>query len=417
MSKLAILGGKPVFDRLPEYAAWPRGGEMEKEALLRVLRSGVWGTLGEENKNFSEKYAEYCHAKYALPVLNGTVSLELIFRALGIGYGDEIIVPPYTFSASVHSIALAGAMPVFADIDPETFTLSPESVRSKITPRTRAILGVHLGGRPFDVDALRAIAEEHDIYLIEDAAHAHGSEWKGRRAGSLGKAGSFSFQASKILTTGEGGMCITSDKDLYDRMYSLKNCGRETYPGSPAMQSGNFRSNDFAAALGLAQLTRLDAQNALRHENALYLEKELSQIPGLASLRRDDRITNQTYFHFYMKLDLGQWRNVPRKYLTRAVKAELENSLEIRYPYDPLNASSLYHPFTKKTHMLGEAYQAAIDPARFDLPVCTHVSKGGSFGFFHNHLLSDKQELDKIIAAFHKIHDNLDELEQAAKNG
>ncbi len=415
MSNLALLGGTPIGKTIAP--TWPIHGQLEEQAVLEVVRSGKWGTDGPKQVEFEKAFSAYCGADYGIMMTNGTHTLRLALEALGIGPGDEVIVPGVTWQATASAVLDVNATPILVDIDPDTFTIDPKAVEAAITPQTKAIIPVHVFCRVCDMDALQAIAQKYNLYIIEDCAHQHGSEWKGQKVGTMGQIGSFSFQASKILTTGEGGMCITSDKDLYDRMYSLKNCGRETYPGSPAMQSGNFRSNDFAAALGLAQLTRLDAQNALRHENALYLEKELSQIPGLASLRRDDRITNQTYFHFYMKLDLGQWRNVPRKYLTRAVKAELENSLEIRYPYDPLNASSLYHPFTKKTHMLGEAYQAAIDPARFDLPVCTHVSKGGSFGFFHNHLLSDKQELDKIIAAFHKIHDNLDELEQAAKNG
>lgn len=415
MSNLALLGGTPIGKTIAP--AWPIHGQLEEQAVLEVVRSGKWGTDGPKQVEFEKAFSAYCGADYGIMMTNGTHTLRLALEALGIGPGDEVIVPGVTWQATASAVLDVNATPILVDIDPDTFTIDPKAVEAAITPRTKAIIPVHVFCRVCDMDALQAIARKHGLYIIEDCAHQHGSEWKGQKVGTIGNIGSFSFQASKILTTGEGGMCITSDKDLYDRMYSLKNCGRETYPGSPAMQSGNFRSNEFAAALGLAQLTRLDAQNALRHENALYLETELSQVPGLMPLRRDDRITNQTYFHFYMKLDLGQWRNIPRKYLSRALRAELENSLEIRYPYDPLNASPLYHPFTKKTHMLGADYQAAIDPARFDLPVCTHVSKGGSFGFFHNHLLSEKQELDKIIAAFHKIHDNLDELEQAAKNG
>ena len=415
MANLALLGGTPVGKTIAP--AWPIHGQLEADAVLEVVKSGKWGTDGPKQVEFEKVFSAYCGASYGIMMTNGTHTLRLAMEALGIGPGDEVIVPGVTWQATASAVLDINATPILVDIDPDTFTIDPKAVEAAITPRTKAIIPVHVFCRVCDMDALQAIADKHGLYIIEDCAHQHGSEWKGQKVGSIGKIGSFSFQASKILTTGEGGMCITSDKDLFDRMYSLKNCGRETYAGSPAMQSGNFRSNEFAAALGLAQLTRLDAQNALRHENALYLEKELSQVPGLTPLRRDDRVTNQTYFHFYMKLDLNQWRNIPRKYLTRAVKAELENSLEIRYPYDPLNASPLYHPFTKKTHMLGAEYEAAINPARFDLPVCTHVSKGGSFGFFHNHLLSEKQELDKIIAAFHKIHENLDELEQAAKNG
>ena len=415
MANLALLGGTPIGKT--NAPAWPIHGQLEADAVLEVVNSGKWGTDGPKQVEFEKQFSAYCGVPYGIMMTNGTHTLRLALEALGIGPGDEVIVPGITWQATASAVLDVNATPILVDIDPDTFTIDPKAVEAAITPRTKAIIPVHVFCRVCDMDALQAIANKHGLYIIEDCAHQHGSEWKGQKVGSMGNIGSFSFQASKILTTGEGGMCVTADKDLFDKMYSLKNCGRETYPGSPALQSGNFRSNEFAAALGIAQLTRLDAQNALRHENALYLEKELSQVPGLTPLYRDDRVTKQTYFHFYMKLDLGQWRNIPRKYLSRAIKAELENSLELRYPYEPLNASSLYHPFTKKTHMLGAEYEAAIDPARFDLPVCKHIFSGGSFGFFHNHLLSEKQELDKIVAAFHKMYENLDELELAAKSG
>ena len=209
MSKLALLGGTPVLAKHPDHFSWPRAVESARESLKRTLNSGIWGTLGPENERFAAKYAAYCHTKHCLPVLNGTISLELIFRALDIGWGDEVIVSPYTFSASVHSIVLAGAMPVFADTDPETFTLLPSSVEERITPRTKAVLGVHLGGRPFDFDQIDTITRKHGLILIEDAAHAHGSEWRSRRCGSLGRAGSqkreFGFahmtMSSKVFTS------------------------------------------------------------------------------------------------------------------------------------------------------------------------------------------------------------------------
>lgn len=414
MSKLAILGGTPVGKTVAP--SWPIHGQPEADAVLEVVNSGVWGTGGPKQVEFEKKFSAYCGVPYGIMITNGTHTLRLALEALGIGPGDEVIVPGITWQATAASVLDVNATPILVDIDPDTFCIDPKAVEAAITPRTRAIIPVHLYSRVCDMDALQAIAKKYDLYIIEDCAHQHGSEWKGQKVGTMGNIGSFSFQAGKILTTGEGGMCITGDKDLYDKLYSLKDCGRQIYPGGPALQSGNFRSNEFAAALGIAQLARLDQQNALRHENALYMEDQLGQVPGLSPLRRDERVTNQTYFHFYMHLDLHQWRDLPRKYLSRALRAELENSLELRYPYDPLHCSPLYRPLSKRTHKWNDGYEAMIDPNRYDLPVCTHVSKQGSIGFFHNHLLSDKQALDKIVEAFHKLHDNLDELEQLAKN-
>lgn len=415
MKHLAVLGGTPVGKTVAP--SWPIHGQLEVDLVTQVVNSGMWGTDGPKQVEFEKLFSEYCGAPYGVMMTNGTHTLRLALEALGIGPGDEVIVPGITWQATASSVLDVNAVPVLVDIDPETYTIDPKAVEAAITPRTRCIIPVHVFCRVCDMDALRAIAKKHDLYIIEDCAHQHGSQWNGQKVGTLGDIGSFSFQASKILTTGEGGMCITSRKELYDKLYSLKFCGRETYPGSPAMQSGNFRCNEFAAALGIAQLTRLDEQNALRHENALYLEQELGKIEGFSALRRDERITNQTYFHFYMRYDQSKWRNIPRKYLSRAIRAELEDSVILRCPYEPLNNSPLYRPFSKKTHKWGRDYCKAIDPARFDLPVCTRVHSQEAFGFFHTHLLSQRSELDKIIEAYHKLHDNLDELEAYAAQG
>ena len=413
MATLAALGGTPIGKTAAP--AWPIHGKLEEDMVLDVVRSGKWGTDGPKQVEFEKAFAEYCRAPYGVMMTNGTHTLRLALEALGIGPGDEVIVPAVTWQATAATVLDVNAIPVLVDIDPETFTIDPKAVEAAITSRTRAIIPVHVFSRVCDMDALQAIAGKYGLHIIEDCAHQHGSEWKGQKVGTIGDIGSFSLQASKILTTGEGGICITKDKDLYDRLYSMKNCGREIYPGSPAMQSGNYRCNEFAAALGLAQLTRLDAQNAIRHENALYLEQELTKIPGITALRRDERVTNQTYFHFYIRYNNEFWRNIPRKFITRSIRAELEDSLTIRVPYEPLNDSPLYRPFSKKTHKLSDEYCRAIDPARFDVPVATRVKTQEAFGFFHTHLLAEKAELDKIIAAFHKLYDNLDELEAYSK--
>ena len=408
MSNLAVLGGKAIGKS--EHPSWPIHDKLEEQMALDIVNSGIWGTGGNRQIEFEQKFSEFCGAQYGVMMTNGTHTLKLSLEALGIGPGDEVIVPGSTWQATASSVLDVNAIPVLVDITPDTYTIDPEKVEAAITSRTRCIIPVHTYGRVCDMDAILKIAKKYNLFVIEDCAHQHGSEWKGQKVGTMGNIGSFSLQALKILTTGEGGICITNDKDLYDRLYSLKFCGRATYPGSPTMQSGNFRSNEFAGGLGICQLSRLQAQNELRAENALYLEKQLSQIEGLSMLRRDERVTMQAYFHFPFQFHQEQWEDVPRKFVLKAVNAELEGSLEYRWPYEPLNNSPLYRPFSKNTHKISDEYCRAIDPSQYHLPVVERAYKSEYVGLFHPHLLSEKKELDKIVEAFEKVHKNLNEV-------
>lgn len=409
MSKLAILGGKPVFERMPEYTRWPRGSELEKEGLLRTLRSGVWGTLGEEHKRFSEAYARYCGTKYALPVLNGTVSLELIFRALGIGYGDEVIVPPYTFSASVHGIALAGAMPVFADIDPETFTLSAQSVESKITPRTRAILAVHLGGRPFDVDALGGVARKHGLYLFEDAAHAHGSEWKGQRTGSLGFAGSFSFQASKNISCGEGGAITTSDQALYEKLWSIHHNGRAFGSGSydhPFIGT-DARLAEWQCAILSARLEKLDDEIEIRMRSAEYLDEYLGKLGFIRPLRKDERITRNSLHLYCFRYIPEALDGLPRKVFVKALEAELGGSVCEGYCEPIYDMAMLYTDDFKR--MTGREF---VNP-KAELPANERIAHVEGCWMYHSSLLGPQSDMERIVEAFARVGAAANELKKA----
>jgi len=224
LAKLALNGGKPV--RTKPFPKWPVFDERELEALKGVLESGFWGIGGSRKKEFEEKFAAYQDAKYGVAVTSGTAALEVSLRALGIGCGDEVIVPPYTFMATVTTVFYVNAIPVFADIDPEAYTIDPKSVESVISERTKAILPVHVSGRPADMDGLLSIAKKYDLFILEDACQAWGSEWRGKRVGAIGNMGTFSFQSSKNITSGEGGIIVTNDEDLYTKAWSLHNCGR-----------------------------------------------------------------------------------------------------------------------------------------------------------------------------------------------
>src|SRR5438034_8031261 len=222
---LALLGGKPIRSR--PFTLWPIFGKVEEKRLLRALRSGNWGRLdGDEVAEFEERFAAMHGCKHGIAVVNGTVSLRIALQAAGIRAEDEVIIPPYTFFSTASAVIEANAVPVFSDIDLDTFNLDPKAVAAAITPRTRAIIPVHFAGQPADMDAIMALARKHKLVVIEDAAHAHGASYRNRPAGSLGDLASFSFQSSKNLTAGEGGIITTNNDALARACRSIHNCGR-----------------------------------------------------------------------------------------------------------------------------------------------------------------------------------------------
>ena len=407
MSKLAILGGVPINAERPAHMKWPVGGPKEREAILRVLNSGIWGTLGPESKAFAEEYAQYCRVKHALPVLNGTVSLELALRALNIGYGDDVIVPPYTFTASVTSIAMTGAMPVFADIEPDTFNISAESCERALTPGTRAVIGVHLGGRPFDADALKAFADKHGLFLIEDAAHAHGSEWRGRRTGSLGTAGSFSFQASKNLSCGEGGCVTTDDTALYEKLWSLHHNGRSFLDGSydhPYLGT-DARLAEWQCAILRARMGRVDADISKRMENAEYLEGQLARFPFFLPMKKDGRVTRNALHLMPFRYIKAGLNGLPREVFLTALKAENVCVVDSGYSTPVYDLEFLRTGAFKKA--TGRAFSP---PAAEDMVNNERAARAEGCWMYHSVLLGEKRDMDKIAEAFGRIAAQADAL-------
>lgn len=406
MEKAAILGGTPIRDRLPDFMSWPVGGQREREALLRVLNSGVWGTLGRESAAFAERYAEYCQAKYALPVINGTTAIEITLRGLGIGYGDEVIVPPYTFSASVHAIVLTGARPVFADVDVDTFCLSAEAAESVITERTKAILAVHLGGRPFDYDAIQAVCDRHGLLLIEDAAHAHGSEWRGRRCGSLGKAAAFSFQRSKNLTCGEGGAITTSDDALYEHIWSIHHNGR------PRVSSGidyaflgtNARLAEWQCAILQARMDTMDNDIETRARAAKRLDEKLGRLPYISLLKHDDRITRNSNHAHGFRYKEEALDGLPRAAFIDAVAAENVAIIAQGYCMPIYEMGILYSDDYKR--MTGSTFENPKDR----LPNNERLAYKEGCWIYQSSLLGTDDDTDMIVQAFEKVAANAGEL-------
>lgn len=302
-SLLARDGGQPV--RTEPFPRWPVGGDAEVAALADVLRSGAWGsTHGNRVTQFEAEFARYQDARHCVCVCNGTVALDTALRALGVGVGDEVIVAPYTFVASAAAVVYVGAVPVFVDVQPGTHLLDPALIKAAITSRTKAIMAVHIAGRPCDMDAVTALAREHDLAVIEDAAQAHGASWRGTAVGALGDAGTFSFQTSKNISAGEGGAIVTNDDAIADRLYSRANVGRHRGGGWYEHSSigYNLRLTEFQAAVLQCQLARHPEQQATREKNAHYLGALLSSISGVRLADPDDRITAHGRHLFVFRL-------------------------------------------------------------------------------------------------------------------
>jgi L-glutamine:2-deoxy-scyllo-inosose/3-amino-2,3-dideoxy-scyllo-inosose aminotransferase len=423
MGRLAINGGTPVRNvKRNPWPKWPVWDRRDERALLDVLRSGVWSYNGPAERRFNKAFAEYIGSAYALAIANGTVTLQLALEACGIGYGDEVIVPGLTWQATAAAALDVNAVPILVDVTPDTWCIDPAAVEAAITPRTKAIIPVHLYGCMADMDAILQIAERHGLRVIEDCAHKHGGEWNGMKAGSIGDIGSFSFQLSKLMTAGEGGALTTSDPDLREKLDALRNCGRrpeqQTHGDKGGgiygdkgdlLQSGNYRMTDFQAALLAEALRRLPRQNAVRERNAIYLNSQLAGLTGVTPMRRDDRETALAFYNFSFRHKRERFRGVPVQRFREALAAELGTAVEASY--QPLNACPLYTPHTKpQRYKLTATHWRRIDPTRFKLPVCHRVHHEESVCFHHTILMGARADMNQIVEAIRKIYDYADEL-------
>lgn len=419
---LAINGGLPLRNSAEHpWPEWPVWGEEEKKALNEVVESKIWSYNGPKETEFLNVWQEFCTVSHALLVSNGTVSLQLALEALDIGYGDEVIVPGVTWQATAGAVVDVNAVPILADVQEDTLCLDPVSAEELITDKTKAIIPVHLYGNMADMDALKELAKKYHLKIIEDAAHKHGGEWKGEKAGTLGNIGSFSLQLSKVLTAGEGGIVTTNDDELWYRLDALRNCGRR--PTNEAIdkgsgqygeegdliQSGNYRVTEFQAALLLCQFNRMQTQNQRRETNARHLDSLLSPTPGVSIMKDDPRETRKTYFNYVFRIDeeeLGIKVGIFRK----ALSAEL--GFEFEACYQPLNDCSLYRPQTKKRYRINEEYWKALDPKRFALPVSQRLFNNETVCMPHRFLMGANEDMEQIATAVKKVIDNKNEISE-----
>ena len=403
---LALFGGSPIRTR--PFPSWPVFGAAEEERLLRTLRSGEWGRLdGHQVEAFERRFAAMHGCRHGVAVANGTVSLRIALLAAGIQAEAEVIVPPYTFLSTASAVVEANAIPVFADIDLDTFNLDPKAVEAAITPRTRAIIPVHFAGHPADMDALQRIAEAHGLVIIEDAAHAHGACHGTRVVGSLGRLASFSFQSSKNLTAGEGGIITTSDDALAAACRSIQNCGR--VEGGIWYEhhviSGNYRLGEFQGAVLNCQLDRLENQTATRDTNGTYLARRLQSLPGVFPQRRSPPCTRHAYHLFMLRLDPGEF-GASRDAVLWALEAEgipCSAGYGFSLPAQPLFRNKAFGPYLAGVRERLDYRQARCPNS--DL-VCMQ-----SIWLEHAMLLGTRDDMDDIVAAFEKIHRHRDQLE------
>lgn len=420
MSRLAILGGTPV--RIKPFPSWPVFDEAEESALVEVLRSGKWwryayneskGESGSKVAEFQQAFARFQGASFGVACANGTAALEVSLKALGVGPGDEVIVPAYTFVATATAVLMVNAIPIFADIDYDTFNLDPMSVDRAVTPRTKAVIPVHFAGQAADMDAILEIANRRNLLVVEDAAHGHGGAWKGKGLGSIGHAGTFSFQASKNMTSGEGGVIITSDEKCATLCESYASLGRA--PQAPWYEhhrlGWNYRMTEFQGAILLEQLKRVEAQNARRRENASYLTLKLSDIPGIETMRVPDYATRHSC-HLYMFRLKARDFGLSRSVFLAALEAEgVSCSGGYAHPLykNPMFLNQDFYP--RKCPLACGHYDGIVDYAAFEV-LCPNAERACNEAVWleHRHLLAGKEDMDDIVRAIGKVYECRGEL-------
>lgn len=400
--RLALLGGAPV--RTKPFPSWPPVTDSAVAAVTAAVTDAVWSEVGGPQKTrFEREFAAYHDAAHGIAVCNGTVSLEIALRALGIGHGDEVIVPGYTFLATATAVLQVSALPVFADIEEGTGCIDPAAVEALISPRTKAIIPVHLAGHPADLDRICAIAEAHGLAVLEDAAHAHGAQWKGRGVGSFGAFGSWSFQASKNMTSGEGGILITNDDALADAAWSLHHCGRSRTGAwyEHSRLGGNYRLTEFQSALLLDQLGHLADDVARRERSAAVITAALDELDGLTPLQRDPRCTAHGYHLYQFRYHAEAFGGLPRERFVEALVAEgIPCSAGYGLPLDRQGV------FADQAFDVAATGWTPDNPrtryGRTDLPVTEGLCREGVW-IPQTALLGDESDIADIVEAVGKV--------------
>jgi perosamine synthetase len=410
--KLAILGGQPVRTKdFPHWPIWDKN--TDEDLVLSVLRSGVW-SRNKVVAEFERKYAELMGVKRCIGTTNGTNALLTALHCLDIGIGDEVLVTPYTFVASIQVIFLNGALPIMVDPDPDTFQINPDKMEAKIGEHTRAILPVHILGLPAHMGKINAIAKKHNLVVVEDACQAWMAEWKGKKCGSLGDLGCFSFQNSKNLPCGEGGAIIGNDEKLMDKCYSYHDFGRG-YGNVGQVEGTGFRilgnkcrMAEYQAAILLAQMKRLEEQTQTRNENAKYLTSRLKEIPGIVPHKLYDGVTRAAYHLYPFRYEKQHFGNVPRGKFLAALKTE---GIPCSSGYNRVNKNAFFENTLRSKNFRKMYSKDRLDRCR-ELNNCPDGDRlcDEAVWFYQSLLLGPKSDMDDIADAIQKIYENRSKL-------
>lgn len=365
---------------------------------------------------FADAFTQRLGARHGVLTANGTVSLSVALRALGIHAGDEVITTSFTWVGTAAGIVHVNAVPVLVDISDRNWCLDPQQVEAAITDRTRAIMVVHLGNQVADMDALGDIARRHGLLLVEDCAHAHFAEWRGRCVGTIGDAGSYSFETSKIMTSGEGGFVASDDEEAFHRAMSLVHVGHkdpphDRYPGR--VFGWNFRPTELQAALLLGQLDRYDELDAQRRAMADALTTGLVEIGGFVPLPDDPRVTRRQQYELLFRFDTEAWDGLHRDRVLEALLAE-GVELEGNTFYPPLHHDPLFHVTADDWPAIRDRYGDRISPDAFDLPVAEQVAWDEAVWVHHSLLSVEPEDVQDVLDAVAKLRDNLSDLKHVS---
>ncbi len=403
----ALLGGQPV--RTQPWPPWPVWDRSAEDDILAVLRSGNWYRgQGTRVTEFEKRYAELMGARRCVATASGTTALITALHVLGVEAGDEVIVSPYTFVASYNVIFMVKALPVFADTDPETFTINPAKIEERITERTRAILPVHILGLPAAMEPILAIAKKHNLVVVEDACQAWLAEYQGKKCGTLGDLGCFSFQNSKHLPAGEGGAVVGNDEKIVDRCHAFHNCGRAfgTFqpPAGNSIRGTNFRMQEFQAVILMSQMKRIQKDAQVREQNAQYLSSRLKDIPGILPYQLNPGATRAVYHLYPFRYKKELFGGVSRERFLQALSKE---GVPCSGGYGPANKDGLI-----EEGLQSKSYQRLFSKERLDryrqenvLPQNDQLCREAVW-FTQNMLLGTRQDMEDIADAVEKLYEN-----------